>query len=144
MRMAFGSIFRIWGRESCWAYPLSFDVPNTTNSASWRFNEVEYRLLSHPTLLHLQAWPPLPCPLVPNENTPTRKPIGSLNKNNKNKKTAEIFHTMNLIGSFTNLQQTLWWLIAEQDEHHKLRFGNFTINSTTDGHNIEFNKERGA
>ena len=46
------------------------------------------------------------------------------------------------------LQCTLWWLIATHmgtqgwDEHHKLRFGDFTVKSTTDGHEyVEFSTE---
>jgi len=46
------------------------------------------------------------------------------------------------------LQYTLWWLIAThmgtrgRDEHHKLRFGDFTVKSTTDGHEyVEFSAE---
>ena len=49
------------------------------------------------------------------------------------------------------LQYTLWWLIAThmgtrgRDEHHKLRFGDFTVKSTTDGHEyVEFSAERGT
>ena len=49
------------------------------------------------------------------------------------------------------LQDTLWWLIAThmgtrgRDEHHKLRFGDFTVNSTTNGHEyVEFSAERGT
>ena len=287
----FWEYFSKFEEESCWACPLSFDVPNTT---SWRFNELEYRLLSHAPPLHLQAWSPLPCPLIvpcpdptpkkrgwglgtrlvlsdiPNENTPTGKPLNDedldrfieqqKNQNTKCKTESDIrkwyqwceeyggnrqlkdelnrllahffiavrrkddklyepdtltsfqrnidrHFTRNLRqpysilrdqefttsrdalkaapkclksegkGSKPNaanalesvdiermwssgalgdthpltLQQTLWWLIAMhmgtrgRDEHHKLWFGDFTINSTTDGHEyIEFNKERGT
>ena len=49
------------------------------------------------------------------------------------------------------LQQTLWWLIAThmgtrgRDEHRKLRFGDFFVGSTTDGHEyVEFSAERGT
>ena len=49
------------------------------------------------------------------------------------------------------LQHTLWWLIAAhigtqgQDKHHKLRFGDFAVKSTTDRHEyVEFSAERGA
>ena len=49
------------------------------------------------------------------------------------------------------LQYTLWWLIAThmgtrgRDEHHKLRFGDFTVKSTTDGHEyVEFSAEQGT
>ena len=35
--------------------------------------------------------------------------------------------------------------ILGQDEHHKLRFGDFTVKSTTDGHEyVEFSAERGT
>ena len=46
---------------------------------------------------------------------------------------------------------THWWLIAThmgtwgRNEHHKLRFGDFTVKSTTDGHEyVEFSAERGT
>ena len=49
------------------------------------------------------------------------------------------------------LQYTLWWLIAThmgtrgRDEHHKLRFGDFTVKGTTNGHEyVEFSAERGT
>ena len=49
------------------------------------------------------------------------------------------------------LQQTLWWLIAThmgtsgRDEHRKLRFGDFFVGSTADGHEyVEFSAERGT
>ena len=49
------------------------------------------------------------------------------------------------------LQQTLLWLIAThmgtrgRDEHRKVRFGDFFVGSTTDGHKyVEFSAERGT
>ena len=49
------------------------------------------------------------------------------------------------------LQQTIWWLISTQmgtrgrDEHHKFRFGDFTIKETSYGTDfIEFSLERGT
>ena len=49
------------------------------------------------------------------------------------------------------LQQTILWQIAThmgtrgRDEHHKLRFGDFVVASTTDGHRyVEFSAERGT
>lgn len=58
--------------------------------------------------------------------------------------------TLGDINSVT-LQQTLWWLITThmgtrgRDEHHKLRFGDFRVGSTTDGHEyVEFSAERGT
>ena len=49
------------------------------------------------------------------------------------------------------LQQTIWWQITThmgtrgRDEHHKLRFGDFVVALTTDGHRyVEFSAERGT
>lgn len=54
-------------------------------------------------------------------------------------------------GCPSQLQNTIWWLISTQmgtrgcDEHHKFRFGDFTIRADSEGHEfVEFSSERGT